>query len=274
MGLEAAEPLSRAAARRALELDDRLAEAWVVQADVKRIYDRDLTGAEDMIAWALALQPNSVHAHYTYAMLLMALGRFAEAIAHIKTAERLDPLSPTIQSNFGRVLYRARRFDEAIPRLNRALELDPEMSGSVNSRLADVYEQMGQYDRAVTASLRAGPAGRGQLARVYARMGRHREARQILEDAKASPGRLSPIVEASTYAALGDKDRAFKILFDSLEAASPPLFISVDPPLDSLHSDPRWPELLRRVGQPNRDGPSRSLPSPRLSTESIPSSAW
>jgi TolB-like protein/Tfp pilus assembly protein PilF len=274
MGLEAAEPLSRAAARRALELDDRHAEAWVVQADLKRIYDRDLTGAEDMIARALVLEPNSVHAHYTYAMLLMALGRFPEAIAHMEIADRLDPLSPTIQSNFGRVLYRARRFDEAVPRLNRALELEPEMSGSVNSRLADVYEQMGQYDRALAASLKAGTQGRGQLARTYARLGKYHEARQILEDAKGSPRRLSPLIEAGAYAALGDKDQAFRVLFESLTAASPPLFISVDPPLDSLHSDPRWAELVERVRRPKRDGLSRSLPSPRLATESIPSSVW
>jgi TolB-like protein len=135
-GLVATEAPARAAAQRALELDNALPEAYVVHADLVRLYDRDLVRAEELVARALALQPHNVDAHYTYALVLMTIGRFDEAIGHMETAERLDPLSPAIQSDFGRVLYRARRYDDAIQHFTRALELEPAMGWLVHSRLA------------------------------------------------------------------------------------------------------------------------------------------
>ena len=125
-----AESPSRAAARKALELDVELAEAYVVQADLKRLYDWDWAGSENSVKRALALDPNDVHAHYTYALLLCQLGRFSEAIAHMESADQLDPLAPAIQMNFARILYRARRFDDARRRLDRALELEPGMAAA------------------------------------------------------------------------------------------------------------------------------------------------
>jgi tetratricopeptide (TPR) repeat protein len=166
-----------------LQLDESLPDAYVVQADLERLYDRSLVRAEESITRALALDPNHLDAHYTYALLLMTAGRFPEAISHMSVAERLDPLSPAIQSDFGRVLYRARRFDEAIPRLTRALELEPGMARVVNGRLGEVYEQMGRYDDALAAFDKAGGGAPSyEVARTYARMGRHREARQMLAE--------------------------------------------------------------------------------------------
>jgi len=256
IGLKEAEPRSRAAARKALELDDRLAEAYVVQADVKRLYDWDWTGAEDSVKRALELDPNNLDAHHTYAILLHALGRFPEAIAQIESAAQRDPLAPQIQSIYGRILYRARRFDEAILRLNRAIELDARNYGTY-ARLADVYEQMGRYAEA-EASLEKAKALRGdpergyyiaRLARVYARMGRRSEARQMLEGLK-SKGRL-PLMDATrAYTALGDRDEAFSLLFRMAEQRTEGMYAKADPPLGSLHSDPRWKVLLRRMNLP------------------------
>jgi len=258
IGFREAESPSRAAARKALELDDRLAEAYVVQADVKRLYDWDWTGAEDSVKRALELDPNNLNAHHTYSILLHALGRFPEAIAQIESAAQRDPLAPQIQSSYGRILYRARRFDEAILRLNRALELDARNYGTLG-RLGDVYEQMGKYTEAVAflekaRALTANPGSSdisyiARLARVYARMGRRSEARQMLEGLKSS-GRLPLLDAAGAYTALGDKDEAFSLLFRVVEQRSLSYF-NVDPPFDSLHSDPRWQELLRRMNLPS-----------------------
>src|SRR5262245_53082765 len=228
IGFSEAESPSRAAARKALELDDRLAEAYVVQADLKRLYDWDWTGAEDSVKRALELDPNNLNAHHTYAFLLHALGRFPEAIAQIESASQRDPLAPQIQSSYGRILYRARRFDEAILRLNRAIELDARNYGTFG-RLGDVYEQMGRYTEAVAflekaRALTADPGNSdisyiARLARVYARMGRRSEARRMLEGMK-SKGRLPLLDAAGAYTALGDKDEAFKLLFRVVEQRS------------------------------------------------------
>ena len=114
---------SRAAARQALALDPRLAEAHVSMGRLRFGHDWDWTGAENDFRHALDIDPNNLDAHFFSAMLFMALGRFAESIAHIERAEQLDPLSSTVQSAFGRVLYRARKFDQAIPHLNQAIAL-------------------------------------------------------------------------------------------------------------------------------------------------------
>jgi len=115
---------SRAAAVRALELDAGLPEAHVSMGRLKFGHEWDWTGAEQAFTRALAIDPNNVDAHFFSAMLCMALGCFPDAIGHMKRVEERDPLSPTVQSFFGRVLYRARRYDEAIVHLNRAIELD------------------------------------------------------------------------------------------------------------------------------------------------------
>jgi len=248
MGPKVAESPSRAAARKALELDVGLAEAYVVQADLKRLYDWDWTGSENSAKRALALDPNDVHAHYTYALLLCQLGRFPEAIAHMESADQLDPLAPAIQMNFARILYRARRFDDALRRLDRAMELEPGIEG-VHTLFGDIYEQMGLYEKALAAHQKIDAPGKPwRVVRINARLGRHDEARRMLEDLS---GRKAPRLElaAAAYAALGDKDEAFKLLF-AMQRGDGFNYVKVDPPFDSLHSDPRWQVLLRRMNLP------------------------
>jgi TolB-like protein/DNA-binding winged helix-turn-helix (wHTH) protein/Tfp pilus assembly protein PilF len=248
ISLKVAESPSRAAARKALELDVALAEAYVVQADLKRLYDWDWTGSENSVRRALALDPNDVHAHYTYGLLLCQLGRFPEAIAHMESADELDPLAPAIQMNFARILYRARRFDDALRRLDRALELEPGIAG-VHTLFGDIYDQMGLYPQALAAYQKGGDTTPWRTARVYARMGRHDAAMRMLEDLSAR-GAPRPALAAAAYAALGDKDEAFKLLFALRRGGDVFNYVKVDPPLDSLHSDPRWTELLRQMNLP------------------------
>ena len=261
---------SRAAARKALELDPQLAEAHVSMGRMRYV-DWDWTGAERDFRRALEIDPNNLDAHFFSGYLFSALARFPESIAHMQRAEQLDPLSSTVQSGFGRVLYRARRFEDAISHLNRAIELEPQSPGSY-SRLGDVYEQMGRYTEALALQEKAGalrnhPRERSpQVARIYARMGKRKEAMEILDTLQRTGGDQflaglnvpgsGPTLSASLdlaglYAALGDNDEAFRLLFKNIEVRDGlGVYVKVDPPLDPLHSDPRWQVLLRRMKLP------------------------
>ena len=244
------EAQSRAAALRALELDPQLAAAHVSNGRIKFSYDWDWSGAEQDFGRALQLDPNSLDAHFFQGMLCMALGRFPESISHIERAEQLDPLSPTVQSAFGRILYRARRFDDAIPHLKQAIELQPQAAGHYG-RLADVYEEMGLYDEALAVHEKEKKvSGRAQdlspaVARIYARMGKPAEARRMLDLQRTKGSQW--FVLATTYAALGDNDEAFRLLFQVTEERDALNYVKTDPRLDSLHSDPRWQTLLARM---------------------------
>jgi len=245
---EVASP-ARDAAREALARDDRLAEAYAAQAYVQGMFDWDWAGAEATIQRAVRIEPNSVDAHYVYAILLMAMGRLSEALARIEQAAQLDPLSAHVQSTFGRILYRARRFDEAMERLNHAIELEPRNAVSVG-RLADVYLQMARYDEALQTfdkarALTSTPATsyRARIALTYARMGRADDARRLLPNLQSPAG--GP---AAVHTALGDFDAAFTLLFRAVEEREDWfLFIKADPDFDALHADHRWNELLQRM---------------------------
>jgi tetratricopeptide (TPR) repeat protein len=252
IGLRAAEAPARRAARMALMLDDRLAAAYVAQADIERLYGKDPPAAERLLTQALSLDPDSVEAHHSFALLLMALGRFPEALAHIERAAALDAVAPAIQSNFGRILYRAGRSGDAVSRFERALELEPKMR-SVFPRLGDAYEQLGEYDRALEAYGRSGYRGPGyqaNVARIFARMGRTDEARQLLESlSREQAAALPHSLAAAAYSALGDTNEASRLLARSIDRDDPGLsYFPVDPKFVSLHSLPEWPELLRRTG--------------------------
>ncbi len=255
-------PFARDAALKALTLDSQLAEAHVAQGHVK-FYDWDWTGAEQEFTRALELDPNSARSHQEYADLLMQLERRDEAIREIERAEQLDPLSSYIQSRYARVLYRARKYEEALPHVQRAFELDPNPGNTMpHWILAELYIEMGRYDEAI-ASLKKyqsqsgrSPSGVGSyagVARAYALMGKRNEARRMMEELKATtdPASFANVTVAHAYAALGDKDEAFKVLFRLVEEHNNlATTIKADPPLDSLHSDPRWKELLRRMNLP------------------------
>src|SRR5207302_11043885 len=165
---------ARDAVLKAIELDAGIAEGHVSLSYIKHLYDWDWTGSEQEVKRALEIDPGSLDAHDAYALLLMALGRHAEAIGQMQTAEQLDPLSSLVQSNFGRILYRARRYEDAVEHLKRAAELDPRSYGAFG-RLGDAYAQMGRFEEAIAAfkkaaELRADGVYAARIARVYALM--------------------------------------------------------------------------------------------------------
>jgi TolB-like protein/Flp pilus assembly protein TadD len=245
---EVASP-ARDAAREALARDDRLAEAYAAQAYVQGIFDWDWAGAEATIQRAVRLEPNSVDAHYVYALLLMAMGRLPEALAQIEHAAQVDPLSAQVHSTFGRILYRARQLEEAVKHLNRAIELEPR-NGVSYGRLADVYALMGRYDEALRLYEQARVLGAGpkpdygvRIARTYARMGRAGDARRLLPSLQGVAGGT-----AAVHVALGEHDMAFTLLFRAVDGREDWFpFIKADPDFDALHADHRWNELLQRM---------------------------
>ncbi len=244
-------PPARAAALKAIELDEQLAEAHTALGNVKYYYDWDWAGAEKEFERALELNPASLIAHIAYGHLLSSLGRHDEAVKEGQIAAQLDPLSAEAHTALGRFLYRARRYEEALPVFQRAVQLEPRSIGA-NTRLGSVYAALGRYNEALAVYEKAREAApvagdwRDVIAYVYARMGRKREARQLVSGLKDFP-----IDVAAVYAALDDKDEAFRILEEAIEERKQQMIVlKEDPTLDSLHSDPRWKELLRRMDFP------------------------
>jgi tetratricopeptide (TPR) repeat protein len=236
---------------KALKLDEQLAEAHISLANLKFYNDWDWTGSEAEFKRALELDPGGLDVHRSYGHLLMILGRHTEAVREGQIALQLDPLSAETRTALGRFLYRARRYEEALPHLKRAVDMEPRSMGA-NFRLGDVYVQLGRY----TEALAAFEKGReltsdkstfqAAIARVYALMGRKGEARQMISGLK-----IAPIDMAEVYTALGDKDEAFRILAQAIEEHNSLLVtLKEDPTFESLHADPRWKELLRRMNFP------------------------
>ncbi len=251
---------ARQAAVKVLAADANSAEGYTALAIFKNRYEWDWAGSEHDFRRAIELNPGSVEAHRFFAFLLSALGRHDEAINEIQTAAQLDPLSSLAQSDLGLGLFRARKYEQAEQRLKRAIDLDPLNLGAWN-RLGNVYGEMGRYADAIV-SLEKALALRGNirngayvanLALIYARMGRREEALRMLKELQRTtdPAHFPVDDAVSVWAALGNKDEAFRLLFDAVEKRADLLiFIKIDPTFDSLHSDPRWQELLRPMNFP------------------------
>ncbi len=248
-------PKTKAAALKALEIDDGLAEPHVSLAHVKYYYDRDWVGAEREYKRAIELNPNYPTAHQWYAVYLMSAGRFDEALAENRRAQELEPLSLPINMTLGWVLLSAREYDQSIEQLRRTLEMDPNFI-LTHHRLGLVYEQKGMYDEAIAEfrqvlSLSGGkPLGVAPLAHAYALSGKRAEAQKTLAELQklSEQHYVSPASIAIIYVALGDKDQAFAWLEkadrerDGLLAR-----LRVDPRFDSLRSDSRYADLARRI---------------------------
>ncbi len=255
------EPPARQATVKALELDAGSAEGYTSLAMLKHRYEWDWAGAEHDFRRAIELDPGSVEAHRFFAFLLTALGRQQEAISEIQTAEQLDPLSSLVQSDYGYNFYLARKYEQAERHLKRAIDLDPLNYGAYG-RMGRVYSEMGRYADAIATLEKAQERqdrGSGNriytltLAHVYARMGSREKAMRMLKEMQRTtdPAGFPVRESASVWAALGNKDEAFRLLFNSVEKRDALLiFIKVYPYFDVLHSDPRWEELIRPMNFP------------------------
>jgi tetratricopeptide (TPR) repeat protein len=234
------------AALKALQLDDTFSEAHVLAADV-RAHNLDWAGAEDEYKRAIELDPNSVKARYAYAMHLNRLGRFDEAMLHLKRAQEVEPASFEVSEAIGLVLYASRQYDRAIDQYQKSIELDP---NSAHGLLAEAYQAKGMYEEAVVEMEKAGGMGNAQLGYAYAVAGKAAEAQKVLNELQAlSKERyVGPFRFALVYIGLGDKDQAFAWLNKTFDEDPYRLTVlKTNPRFDWLRSDPRFEELLRRM---------------------------
>jgi serine/threonine-protein kinase len=247
LSAEDAYPKVAAAAARAIALGELTPEAHLAAAAVK-VYERDLRGVEREHRRAIELDPNSAVAHEQYGMLLSLLGRFSEALQHVRLAQSLDPLSPRATWSVATVLRYARRYDEAVVEARHALDLDPNY-GAAYYTLGLCYTAKGRFNDAIDAYRRSSRPG-GNLGHAYALSGRTTEARLLVTDLekrylqRGSAGQIAQI-----YVGLGDRERAFEWLYRGAERmpANIPTW-KVAEIWDPLRSDPRFAELLKRAG--------------------------
>ncbi len=240
---------ARAAAIKALEIDETLAEAHASLGFVF-LLESDYSDAEREFKRAIELGPNYPSAHHWYGQYLQAIGRQDEAIAELKRAQELDPLSLIINSALGGKYYYARRYDEAIKQLRKTLELDPSFLAA-RALLGGVYLQKGMYEEAVKEDERAvETSGRAEdplavLGYAYGVVGRKADALKILEELRnlQTHRHIDPVNIALIYTGLGEKDQAFMWIE---KAEKLDFNLEYDPMWDSLRSDRRFPDLLRR----------------------------
>jgi eukaryotic-like serine/threonine-protein kinase len=251
-------PKAKAAAAKALEIDDGLAEARVSLGYASFTYDWDWTAAERHFGQALAVNPSYVRNHAFYPLYLSALGQFEEAVTVAQRALDLDPASPAVSHVLAVQLYLARQFDQAIQQCHKTLEMDPNYAVAY-AMLGQSYASRGSYREALPdldkyfALSRGGAAALALLGYAHARMGERNEALRMLEELTAvSKWSYVPAFSfALVHAGLEDKDQAFTWLEKACEERFNRLaYVNVEALWDPLCSDPRFGELLRRVGIP------------------------
>ena len=245
-------PKAESAARRALELDDSLAEAHLA---ISRIYVARWQWADGEAERkrAIELEPNNAYSHDLYAQLLSILCRYDEAVAEARRAKELDPLSLVIAANLGYRLHFARRYDEAIAELKKVIEADPSLDYAFNF-LGYIYSARGQYKDAIDAyreTIRLGDKSTSTqvfYGAALAHAGERDKALAILNQLRTTSEYVSPAELAILHAALGDKESAFASLEKAYAAHDLQMqFLKVDPEYDSLRDDPRFQELLKKV---------------------------
>jgi tetratricopeptide (TPR) repeat protein len=241
---------AKAAAVRAIELDDSLAWGHAEFARAVLSLDWDWATAEREYKRAIELNPNGFHAGYAW--YLVRTGRQAEAISQVQQLLELDPLSLSPHHMAGMVDMFARQYDQALEQFRMVAELDP--SATEPFYRGWIYREKGMYEKAVREFQKMGdhPYGLAHLGNAYARAGRATEARRVISKLERRVPRENVTYGiALVYAGLGEKDKAFAWLEKSYEVRDKGLtYLKVDPCLDPLRSDPRFEDLLRRVGLP------------------------
>jgi len=249
-------PKAKVAAKKALELDDTLAEAHASLAYILHVYDLDFDGSTREFQWAIELNPNYATAHHWYAIeILVSLGRFDEAIREVKRGLELDPLSLTINGALGRTYYFARRYNEAIEQLRRTSDLDPSFYyahwnlGSALAAKGAMGAAIGEYQKA--QALNDDPRVLALLGRAYAFSGNKIEADKILDQLKelSKERYVSAYSFALVYVGFGNKEEALRWLEKSYQdrAGNDLVYVKVEPQLDPLRGDPRFDALVQKV---------------------------
>jgi TolB-like protein/Flp pilus assembly protein TadD len=241
------------AAVKALELDEDLAEAHEALAYNKQLA-WDWAGAEREYKRAIELNPNYADAHASYGTFLSLLGRYEQAIAEARRAKELDPISIRINIGVCLTLLNSRQYDQALDILKQMHELDP------NHPLTHIYSgyayaSLGRYPEAIAAYKEGmrlhgtDTSGKIYLGYAYAKVGQREEAQAILSELQRTKQYVSPAELAILYAGLSEKDQAFLSLERGYEAHDVQLqYLNADRHFDSLRSDPRFQDLMRRIG--------------------------
>jgi tetratricopeptide (TPR) repeat protein len=249
-------PKAKAAATKALELDSSLGEAHNSLAFCLDGFDWDFESAGKEFQRAIELNPGYATAHHWYAWHLALLHRYDEAIAEMKKAQNLDPLSLVINADLAELLSLAHSYEESIRQSQKTIEMDPAF-GLAHNHLGQAYLQTQRYDEAIAELTKAvnlsgrSPTCMANLARAYAITGKRNEALKLLAELKQrSGGSYSHGTElAVIYASLGQTDQAMTWLEKGFaERFNPGVLLR--PGFDSLRSDPRFKDLVRHVGLP------------------------
>jgi TolB-like protein/DNA-binding winged helix-turn-helix (wHTH) protein/Flp pilus assembly protein TadD len=245
---------ARAAATKALALDDSLGEAHTSLAFAFDLYGWDWAAAEKEYQRAIELNPGYATAHHWYAWHLLVMGRNSEGIFELRRAESLDPLSLIISADLADALCIAHLYDESVQQSKRTLEMDPNFAAA-HYQLGQAFAQKRMHDEAIAEFQRAielsghSPAFDSNLAYVYAVSGRKGEAENIVKDLETLPDQ-NPSADANialVYVGLDDRDRAMIWLNKAYEARFNPSIL-LRPAFDPLRSDARFQDLRRRVG--------------------------
>jgi DNA-binding winged helix-turn-helix (wHTH) protein/tetratricopeptide (TPR) repeat protein len=247
-------PKARAAALKAIELNNKLAEAHASLAVIAQNYDWDWQTAQEEYRRAIALDPNYATAHHWYAECLALQGRFPEALTEIERARQLDGASLIVAADRGAILYFARQYGPAIEQFRAVRKLDPFFSRTLmvswsyiqEGRLRDAREELDNWQR-----IDPGPWRWAVAAHVAARAGDMDEAQRDIhkvEEFSRTP-QSDPMPLLSAYVAVGDKEKAFEYLDLALRQHSSTLIsLKVDPTYDPLRNDSRFPSYLKRLG--------------------------
>jgi TolB-like protein/Tfp pilus assembly protein PilF len=259
-------PKAKEAARRALEIDNGLAEAHASLGGIFKNYDWDWAAAEREFQKALELNPRYANAHRMYAAYLSAVARPEESLGESRLALGLDPFSLPIRVELAYNCYMSRDYERALEEALRTLELEPQFAPA-QSILGQIYEQLARYDAALTAleSARAlshgHPATLASLVHVLASAGRGQEARELLARLMelSRQQHVSGFWQAVALAGAGEKAAALDALYQAYEQHDVMLvWLGTEPRLDSLRAEPRLAELLRLIGLTPRAGTARS----------------
>jgi TolB-like protein/DNA-binding winged helix-turn-helix (wHTH) protein/Flp pilus assembly protein TadD len=249
-------PKAKAAAIKALELDKSLGEAHTSLAFCLDVFDWDLDAAGKEFQRAIELNPGYATAHHWYGSHLLLLGRYDDALAELRKAQSLDPLSLIINADLAEALVIAHSSDQAIQQSRKTIEIDPGFA-LAHTQLGQAYLQKNMPAEAIAELQKAvqlssgGPACISNLARAYATSGKSRDARELLAELKkhSSPGFSDAADIAIVYVALGDTDQAMQWLEKAYEQRFNPSVL-LRPGFDPLREDPRFAGFVRRVGLP------------------------
>ena len=247
-------PKAKAAALRAIEIDETLAEAHAVLGYILFFYDWDWQAAEKEYMRALELNPNSAEAHFGYAHLLSNTGRHEQALAEIELSRELDPVSLVTNALEGQILFFAGRSDDSLDRLNKTIDLNPNFWLS-HLFISRVYTEKGMHAKAVAAAKKAGELSGNSQSEAYhayalAKWGKLEEARTVLDELlKLSTERYVPPYNfAVVYNGLGESDKALDYLEKGFaEKDVRMVFLKVEPKWNNLRSEPRFIDLMKRM---------------------------